>query len=271
MHHSRLWPRAFAAALVVGSIISASYLLAENGGYSGKTTRGCNCHENNPNVNGVVNVEITGPQVVAPNSVSDYMITVTGGPAGTYGGFDLAATAGTFLPGPTSHVLNGELTHATPSNRSWSFQWQAPATEGVEGFVGVGQACDGSGDTDFDSWNYYGNAQGAQFSIQVTSTVGVEDLPIAGVALDPAQPNPFVTHSRIEYSLAAAGPVRLEVFDLNGRHLATLVSETLPPGRHATTWNGRADNGRKVASGVYFVRLQAAGKTLSQRVVKTAR
>lgn len=271
IHGSSLWFRAVTSLLVIGITASAGYLLAENGGTPGKTTRGCNCHENLPNVNGVVTVSIDGPQVVAPSSVSDYTISVTGGPSGTYGGFDLAATGGILIPGAGTRIASGELVHSEPTNRTWSFQWQAPATDGVYGFLGVGQACNADGDNSGDSWNYYGGSEGAQFAVTVSSAIGVEDLPVAVASLSPAWPNPFAIQSHVAFDLPAASSVQLEVYDPSGRLIATLVSSQLPAGRHVATWNGRKTEGSAVPNGIYFLRLKTELGVSSQRIVKTAR
>ena len=72
-------------------------------------------------------------------------------------------------------------------------------------------------------------------------------------------PNPFNPRTSIEFTLAAAGRVRLEIFDTRGRLIDRLVDEELPAGRHTVVWNGTGPGGRPVASGVYFYRLRADG------------
>ncbi|MBD3237857.1 MAG: hypothetical protein GF330_14250, partial [Candidatus Eisenbacteria bacterium] len=74
------------------------------------------------------------------------------------------------------------------------------------------------------------------------------------------------TH-QIRYTLPAAGPVRLAVYDTQGRTVAVLVDAEQPAGRHALTWNGHADSGRALRSGVYYARLAAAGQTLLRRLI----
>ena len=104
----------------------------------------------------------------------------------------------------------------------------------------------------------------ADMHLQVTkgenpaSPVGDEvPLPVATV-LGRAHPNPFNPSTTIEFALAQDGPTRLEVFDLNGRLVRTLVNESLAAGNHGVTWNGNDRAGRTVASGAYFYRLTAA-------------
>ena len=70
-------------------------------------------------------------------------------------------------------------------------------------------------------------------------------------------PNPFNPVTTIEFELPEATVVRLEVFDMMGRRVATLVDQRLGAGRHQTRWDARNDAGSPVASGVYIYRMQA--------------
>ncbi len=67
-------------------------------------------------------------------------------------------------------------------------------------------------------------------------------------------PNPFNPETRIHFELSQSGPVRLVVYDLLGREVATLVDEFKGPGRYDAKFNAAS-----LASGVYFYRLQAGG------------
>ena len=79
----------------------------------------------------------------------------------------------------------------------------------------------------------------------------------AAFALQPNFPNPFNPATTIPYQLAVDAPVRLEVFDILGQKIKTLVAEKQPAGFHRAVWDSRDDGGRPVAAGVYFYRLQA--------------
>jgi len=80
--------------------------------------------------------------------------------------------------------------------------------------------------------------------------------------LHPAMPNPFNPRTKMRFDLDRAGTVQLEVFDLEGRHVRTLVSGNLEAGEHAATWDGRNGDGLAVASGVYL--LQLRGKNFAE-------
>jgi hypothetical protein len=69
------------------------------------------------------------------------------------------------------------------------------------------------------------------------------------------QPNPFNPSATVSFELAAPGWVKIEIYDLRGRVVRTLMSGNLTADRHAVTWDGRDERGRDVASGVYFFRL----------------
>ena len=65
-------------------------------------------------------------------------------------------------------------------------------------------------------------------------------------------PNPFNPETRIDYQLPKAGEVTIEIFDLTGRKVQTLVHESKQPGSYQTVWDGRNDAGRTVSSGTYL-------------------
>lgn len=87
-------------------------------------------------------------------------------------------------------------------------------------------------------------------------------------ALGPASPAPFTTGTRLSFDLAAPGPARLEVFDLRGARLRTIVDGALAGGRHEYDWRGDDDEGRRLPPGVYLLRLTAGGQSWSGKVVK---
>jgi len=92
----------------------------------------------------------------------------------------------------------------------------------------------------------------------VTAVPGDTPRPIA-TSLVGIQPNPFNPQTSIVYDLAAMGTVRLEIYDLRGTRVRTLVAEEQPAGRHAAIWDGRDDQGHMIASGTYMARLAAGG------------
>jgi hypothetical protein len=69
-------------------------------------------------------------------------------------------------------------------------------------------------------------------------------------------PNPFNPTTKIEFTLAKSGFVTLQIYDTLGRKVRTLVSEELPSGYKSVIWDGKNDEGKDVASGVYFYQLK---------------
>ncbi|MEJ2616599.1 MAG: T9SS type A sorting domain-containing protein [Ignavibacteriaceae bacterium] len=65
-------------------------------------------------------------------------------------------------------------------------------------------------------------------------------------------PNPFNPSTTIKYDLSKQSRVKLEIYDILGRRVATLVDETKKAGRYQIVWNAS-----RLTSGVYFERLQA--------------
>jgi hypothetical protein len=85
--------------------------------------------------------------------------------------------------------------------------------------------------------------------------------------LDPAVPNPFNPTTTLRFGVAVAGPADVVVFDSRGRRVRTLWRAAhVEPGFRRVTWDGRDDAGVRVASGVYHVRLQTAGRALTRRL-----
>jgi hypothetical protein len=91
------------------------------------------------------------------------------------------------------------------------------------------------------------------------STSGVSE--IGGVVtqyeLDQNYPNPFNPATRVRFAIPSAGSVDLSVYDVHGCLIRNLVPhEAYAPGRYAVEWDGTNNAGEKVATGIYFCRLQ---------------
>jgi len=88
-----------------------------------------------------------------------------------------------------------------------------------------------------------------------------------GVYLVPPTPNPTKRGSNVSFRLFAEGAASLGVYDLAGREVRTLIQENRPAGDYTAFWDGRDEGGRPVASGVYFMVLEANGDRQSRRAV----
>ena len=100
---------------------------------------------------------------------------------------------------------------------------------------------------------------------------GIPETPgVAGAGparLYPAAPNPFNPHTTIRFDLARAGRVKLRVFGIGGALVRTLADRPFPAGVQRVVWDGTDDRGHPVASGTYFMRLDAEGSPAESRKV----
>ncbi|MBD3337318.1 MAG: T9SS type A sorting domain-containing protein [Candidatus Eisenbacteria bacterium] len=103
----------------------------------------------------------------------------------------------------------------------------------------------------------------------VVSDVDDGMAPPNRMALAQNYPNPFGPTTTIRFDLPDSRRVRLEVFSLQGRKVATLIDKAMTPGRFTVLWDGRDAGGRSVASGVYLYRLTAGDFRATNRMVLT--
>lgn len=80
-------------------------------------------------------------------------------------------------------------------------------------------------------------------------------------------PNPFNPSTTIVYSVPQKAGVRLDVYNVKGQKVKTLINSELEKGQHQAIWNGRDDKNCGVASGVYFIRLETAGKASMRKML----
>ena len=86
-------------------------------------------------------------------------------------------------------------------------------------------------------------------------------------SLRTASPNPFVNNTTMAYSIAKPGNVSLNIYDISGRLVKTLINEKKDAGVYSLRWNGSDDNNRQVAIGVYFTRLTSGDFTSVKKVI----
>ncbi len=80
-------------------------------------------------------------------------------------------------------------------------------------------------------------------------------------------PNPFNPTTEISFGLPTAGPVKLEIFDIVGRKVKTLVNREMAAGVHKVIWDGRNEEGGSVGSGIYFYRLSSGDNSIARKMV----
>jgi len=123
------------------------------------------------------------------------------------------------------------------------------------------------------------NSDGEKILLQVSGAAMVTagnlgneiNLPTA-FALHASSPNPLRLSSAtgatmIKYDLPEPAETRVEIYNILGSHVATLVSGRRQAGRHAITWNGRDKNGLRVAGGMYLYVIKAGEFTAQRKLV----
>jgi hypothetical protein len=112
-------------------------------------------------------------------------------------------------------------------------------------------------------------ASGMQASQEHASTMSRADIEPRPTtfALHQNEPNPLTGATTIRFDLPRPSSVQLEIFDLQGRRIATLADGFFPAGCHSSEWNGRTSSGGRVQAGVYVYRLQAGSFRAQRKMV----
>jgi glucose/arabinose dehydrogenase len=176
-------------------------------------------------------------------------ISVTGG--FVYRGSRIAQLVGAYIYGDYG------------SGRIWALRYDGvnPTVNTEIGTIGsIGLASFG---IDKDDEIYICAFDGKVYRLTETTTgVAEEELELSSMQLLPNYPNPFNGTTAISFRLLAESLVRLRVFDVLGKEVATLIDETKPAG----TWNVSWEAGQH-ASGMYFCRLQTDRHVLTQKLI----
>lgn len=204
------------------------------------------------------------------------------GDMGRFGAHSLAMDQPSYPQGVTVGVANGEVTIAWQPNPEDDVDFYAVYCDTIDGFVPTAENFVGtSSDTALtlpqpSDTTYYrvsavdtaGYASG--YSTQVSSAPVASGIGPGSDLLDQlAQnvPNPFNPTTTIEYAIARRSRVQLNVYDVRGRHVKTLVDRNVGPDSYRVVWDGRNSAGNSVASGVYFYRLVAEGFVATKKMV----
>ena len=82
-----------------------------------------------------------------------------------------------------------------------------------------------------------------------------------------AVPNPFTQGTVVNYEMGAAGRVSLQIYNVNGQLVRTLLQGSTQPGYHTLQWDGRDGTGNAAAAGVYLYRIAAGRDYLTRKMV----
>ncbi len=155
------------------------------------------------------------------------------------------------FPGPGNHTEFSLLT--VPGSESYLDGPTSVSVSGISEVAGVITAdlmvgLSGSSDSDDDD----------------------DGVPVpSSPALGQNYPNPFNPRTTISFQLPDAAHIRLEVFDIRGRRVTVLVDDVMGSGVTSAEWDGLDSQGERVASGVYFYRLQAGDSESTRKMVLT--
>ncbi len=229
-------------------------LFADENGRTNRTkktsTSGCSCHGSNSAISGF----ITAPTTITAGQT--YVFTLTINMASGSGGYgvDIAAKRGTLsvISGSGLKFVSsvGELTHSSTISYSGTkviqFNYTAPSTGGTDTiYSNVARGYGGA-------WAY---APNYGFNVEIASGVINNETPLT-FGLNQNFPNPFNPVTKINYSIEKPGNVSLKVFDVTGNEVSSLVCGNQSAGNHSVEFDGK-----NLASGIYFYKLAAGGKT----------
>lgn len=126
---------------------------------------------------------------------------------------------------------------------------------------------DGVLDCSFYSYTfpYNGTYQYEVYSTGVTTDM--KETTPRGFVLNQNFPNPFNPSTVIRFSLEKSQQVSIEIYNVEGRLIRTLVQENLPEGSHEISWDGKDERGFNLPSGIYFYSLRGSGHQLTKKMV----
>ena len=243
---------------------------------------------------------------VEPDSPADVTVTLAAGaacgtPAAvcTKDGQALSETISATVAGPPASAPDQPTgLEATASHDSVTLTWDDPGDDSITGYVILRRIRVNDTGGDFDvlvadtgtaATTYTDDTVAASttytYRIKAINGAGTSersrwfhiDTPAAPASkpavadgppgLVPNAPNPFNASTLIPYRLAAPGPVRLEIYNLLGQPVRTLVDQYQDAGFYKVRWDARDRRGALVSAGMYLVRLHYPGGVQTQRLL----
>jgi hypothetical protein len=106
---------------------------------------------------------------------------------------------------------------------------------------------------------------GIDFSLE--PIVSSENIVITNAVLGHNYPNPFNPVTNISYSIIETGYVTLEVYNLKGQLVKTLINEIKETGEHITSWDGNDNSNKPVSSGVYLYKMKSTNYSFTRKMI----
>jgi hypothetical protein len=274
-------------AISIFLITLVTNLIAFDDGIVGMTRKnggvGCVCHGlHEPDT--TVQVFITGLDSVAVGQTAYGKLHIVGGPH-INGGLDIAVGHGTIdttylEPGLRKEIVfytltdsGYEITHTVPKpfvndTCTFTFKYIAPNYAGYDTLFANGNSVNGNKMPDtLDAWNFCVDHFGADTRVRIYVPIGIEKISTVANSFSLGQnyPNPFNPSSNINFTIQKESFVKLNVYDITGKLVKTLVEQNLKAGEYKAAFDGSS-----LSSGVYIYRISiddpssSAGQSFTQ-------
>jgi hypothetical protein len=200
-------------------------------------------------------VNLRGNRNPMQNIVNEYVVTV--GNAGT--GQIAANSVTAYLMRGEEVLAETQLPYIASGNfGSATLQWTPDETGLMYLYAKVDLA------EDADSLNN----DTFPFAVTVQPYVSNDDNLAPSVDLSlKAYPNPFSASVSIDYAIKNGSQVTVEVFDIKGRKVDTLVREYKNPGNYTIGWNGPENRSSKTADGIYLLKITTENEALTRKLI----
>lgn len=159
------------------------------------------------------------------------------------------------LAGPVSlSDVEGTISFPADDARGSVYRWNGSGWTRLDSYLQAGRMCAPV-------------SEGGIYVFGTAPGVASPELP-AVLTLSGNAPNPFSSETVISFSLPTAGMAVLRVYDMTGRVVRTLADGEMAAASHSVVWDGRDETGNVLGTGVYFCRLEAAGQSAVQKMLR---
>jgi hypothetical protein len=94
-----------------------------------------------------------------------------------------------------------------------------------------------------------------------------DNLLVLSTALQGNYPNPFHPQTTLNFTVKGTAPVRIDIYNMKGQHVRTLVDEIKSNGHYSAVWDGKDAAGKPVSGGVYHYRMSSGEYTATRRML----
>ena len=117
-------------------------------------------------------------------------------------------------------------------------------------------------DTTYSNIRFTLNIEGKYIALSVQ-----DDIIPKSYSLKQNYPNPFNPITRIQFDIPSRSKVSINIYDILGSKVTTLINQDIEPGRHVITWNAVDSNNRKLPSGLYFYQIHADSFIATKKMI----